>query len=134
MSDPASSDQASKLKQLEIIEHEILAARQRILELDENRQYLRQAWVAAKTANADPEGQKKTWFVLSPKMFIQFPTSTIEDMMKEKVDETEKAAEEVQDKLEKDIAEFQKHGVKNDLMEEGVELDPLMAPFLVEGE
>lgn len=134
MSEPNALDLTAKMKQLEFLGHEVLAAKKRLVDLDRDRQSYREAWRAVKKQRTMLEGQTKTYMFVSPRVFVQQSTEAAENLIKEDLDETEKDIEETREELKKHVDELRKFEGKKDLTELGFNLKPVVNRFFVDSD
>uniref|UniRef100_A0A914P8S5 P53 and DNA damage-regulated protein 1 n=1 Tax=Panagrolaimus davidi TaxID=227884 RepID=A0A914P8S5_9BILA len=130
MSELNAMDLTAKMKQLEFLGHEILSAKKRLIDLDRQKHWYREAFRAVKKENEKPDGQKKTYVFISPRVFVQETTEKAEKLMKEDFDETEKEIEEMRKELKKNVDELRKFEGKKDLTELGFNLQPVVSRFI----
>uniref|UniRef100_A0AC34GXV9 P53 and DNA damage-regulated protein 1 n=1 Tax=Panagrolaimus sp. ES5 TaxID=591445 RepID=A0AC34GXV9_9BILA len=131
MSELNAMDLTAKMKQLEFLGHEVLSAKKRLIDLGSQKNWYREAWRAVQKQNNDtPDGQKKTYIFISPRVFVQETTEKAVTLMKEDLDETEKEIEEMRVELKKNVDELRKFEGKKDLTELGFNLKPVVSRFI----
>uniref|UniRef100_A0A914Z0U7 P53 and DNA damage-regulated protein 1 n=1 Tax=Panagrolaimus superbus TaxID=310955 RepID=A0A914Z0U7_9BILA len=134
MSEPSAMDLTAKMKQLEFLGHEVLSAKKRLIDLGSQKNWYREAWRAVQKQNEAPNGQKKTYIFISPRVFVQERTEKAVTLMKEDLDETEKEIEEMREELKKNVDELRKFEGKKDLTELGFNLKPVVSRFIDDDE
>lgn len=133
--EPDGLEITAKMKQLEFLGHEVLAAKKTIVDLDRTMHQTREAWRAVRKQKelleSGEEAQEKVPLFVSPKMFVKVSTNEAEQKLKKGVDEIDKEMTNTRKELRQKVDDLRKFEGQKELKELGFDLKPVTDRFFV---